>query len=390
MIGGFVGTNDEALAERLRFLQKSLGAVPGPVRRLARAARDQDARACGCASTARTRARSPPSSRSTRRSSASSTPACRAIPATRSRGAQMRDFGGMVSFLVESEEEAVALAARTKLFQLAESLGGVESLIEHPARMTHASTADAPFAAPRNLIRLSVGIEAVDDLIADLEAALVGARCARPRLRAAMLEPIDLDFLGFARAIGVYLVETPRRPRALRLRARRRRCRGSARAARARARAHRHPAPAPLAHPPRPRRRRRADRARAPGPHRLGVRDRRAAPRRPLAARGLGTAALRRPVRHALGRARARSGGERRGSRTATSSAGRRSRRRATPRTTSATSATGRSSPAMPAASALQPSEYVLPVAPPPDIDVEAWHADDRRDRSAASPSGSR
>ena len=61
----------------------------------------------------------------------------------------MRDFGGMVSFLVESAEEAVALAARTKLFQLAESLGGVESLIEHPARMTHASTADAPFARRR-------------------------------------------------------------------------------------------------------------------------------------------------------------------------------------------------------------------------------------------------
>ncbi|HWB22051.1 MAG TPA: PLP-dependent transferase, partial [Gaiellaceae bacterium] len=72
-----------------------------------------------------------------------------------------------------SEEEAVALCARTKLFQLAESLGGVESLIEHPARMTHASTANAPFAAPRNLVRLSVGIEAIDDLVADLEAALV-------------------------------------------------------------------------------------------------------------------------------------------------------------------------------------------------------------------------
>jgi cystathionine gamma-synthase len=86
---------------------------------------------------------------------------------------QMRDFGGMISFLVESEEEAVELVARTKLFKLAESLGGVESLIEHPARMTHASTADAPFAAPRNLIRLSVGIESVEDLLADLEAALV-------------------------------------------------------------------------------------------------------------------------------------------------------------------------------------------------------------------------
>jgi cystathionine gamma-synthase len=81
----------------------------------------------------------------------------------------------MISFLAESEEEAVELVARTKLFQLAESLGGVESLIEHPARMTHASTADAPFAAPRNLVRLSVGIESAEDLIADLEAALVRA-----------------------------------------------------------------------------------------------------------------------------------------------------------------------------------------------------------------------
>jgi cystathionine gamma-synthase len=87
----------------------------------------------------------------------------------------MSDFGGMVSFLAGSEEEAVALVARTKLFQLAESLGGVESLIEHPARMTHASTADAPFAAPRNLVRLSVGIESADDLVADLERALTPA-----------------------------------------------------------------------------------------------------------------------------------------------------------------------------------------------------------------------
>ena len=88
---------------------------------------------------------------------------------------QMRDFGGMISFLVDTEETAVELVAKTKLFRLAESLGGVESMIEHPARMTHASTADAPFAAPRNLIRLSVGIESVDDLIADLSTALVPA-----------------------------------------------------------------------------------------------------------------------------------------------------------------------------------------------------------------------
>ena len=88
---------------------------------------------------------------------------------------QMRDFGGMISFLVESEAEAVDLVSRTKIWKLAESLGGVESLIEHPARMTHASTADAPFAAPRNLIRLSVGIESAEDLLEDLELALAAA-----------------------------------------------------------------------------------------------------------------------------------------------------------------------------------------------------------------------
>jgi cystathionine gamma-synthase len=87
---------------------------------------------------------------------------------------QMRGFGGMVSFqLTEGEEAAVAVCESTRLFILGESLGGVESLIEHPARMTHASTADAPFAAPRNLVRLSIGIESPDDLVADLEAALV-------------------------------------------------------------------------------------------------------------------------------------------------------------------------------------------------------------------------
>jgi cystathionine gamma-synthase len=84
----------------------------------------------------------------------------------------MRNFGAMVSFTVASEEMAEAIVGRTKIWKLAESLGGVESLIEHPARMTHASTADAPFAVPPTLIRLSVGIEAADDLIEDLESAL--------------------------------------------------------------------------------------------------------------------------------------------------------------------------------------------------------------------------
>ena len=84
---------------------------------------------------------------------------------------QMRDFGGMISFLVETEKLALDLVARTKVWSLAESLGGVESLIETPAQMTHASTADAPFATPPNLVRLSVGIESADDLIEDLEQA---------------------------------------------------------------------------------------------------------------------------------------------------------------------------------------------------------------------------
>src|SRR5581483_9033038 len=88
---------------------------------------------------------------------------------------QMRDFGGMISFLARSEEEAVGLVARTRIWTLAESLGGVESLIEHPGRMTHASTADSPFATPSNLVRLSVGIESADDLVADLEQALAAA-----------------------------------------------------------------------------------------------------------------------------------------------------------------------------------------------------------------------
>jgi cystathionine gamma-synthase len=90
---------------------------------------------------------------------------------------QMDDFGGMISFLAETNEEALAIVGRTKLFKLAESLGGVESLIELPARMTHASTADAPFAAPLNLIRLSVGLESPEDL--ELALAPVGTRSAR-------------------------------------------------------------------------------------------------------------------------------------------------------------------------------------------------------------------
>jgi cystathionine gamma-synthase len=86
---------------------------------------------------------------------------------------QMRRFGGMVGFRVRGgEEEAVAICDRTELFTLAESLGGVESLIEHPGRMTHASAAGSPLEVPADLVRLSVGIETADDLLADLDRAL--------------------------------------------------------------------------------------------------------------------------------------------------------------------------------------------------------------------------
>ncbi|MEU8245291.1 cystathionine gamma-synthase [Nonomuraea sp. NPDC048916] len=86
---------------------------------------------------------------------------------------QMKRFGGMVSFRVAGGEvEAVEVCDRAKLFTLGESLGGVESLIEHPGRMTHASAAGSPLEVPADLVRLSVGIETVDDLLADLSQAL--------------------------------------------------------------------------------------------------------------------------------------------------------------------------------------------------------------------------
>jgi cystathionine gamma-synthase len=86
---------------------------------------------------------------------------------------QMKRFGGMVSFRVAGgEDEAVEVCNRTELFTLGESLGGVESLIEHPGRMTHASAAGSPLEVPGDLVRLSVGIETIDDLLADLTRAL--------------------------------------------------------------------------------------------------------------------------------------------------------------------------------------------------------------------------
>ena len=88
---------------------------------------------------------------------------------------QMRRFGGMVSFRVDGgEDAAVDVCNRARLFTLGESLGGVESLIEHPDRMTHASVAGSPLEVPADLVRLSVGIETADDLLEDLTYALGG------------------------------------------------------------------------------------------------------------------------------------------------------------------------------------------------------------------------
>jgi cystathionine gamma-synthase len=175
VIGGFVATNDPTIAERLYFLQKSLGAVPGPfdcwlVLRGVRTLALRMERHC---ENARRVAAWLSAQEGIERVLY---PGLADHPGHEIATRQMRDFGGMISFLVESEEAAVELVGRTKIWKLAESLGGVESLIEHPARMTHASTADAPFAAPRNLIRLSTGIESADDLVADLRQAIVRAR----------------------------------------------------------------------------------------------------------------------------------------------------------------------------------------------------------------------
>jgi cystathionine beta-lyase/cystathionine gamma-synthase len=172
LIGGFAATNDPTIAERLLFLQKSLGAVPGPF--------DCWLVLRGLKTLALRMERHCENARAVAEFLSSHDaveqvlfPGLHGHPGHDIAARQMRGFGGMVSFLTETEDEAIAVCARTKVWTLAESLGGVESLIEHPARMTHAATAEGPTAAPRNLIRLSVGIESAGDLIADLEQALV-------------------------------------------------------------------------------------------------------------------------------------------------------------------------------------------------------------------------
>jgi cystathionine beta-lyase/cystathionine gamma-synthase len=172
VVGGFVATSDPTVAERLYFLQKSLGAIPGPF--------DCWLVLRGLKTLAIRMQRHTENAKRVAEwlvghDAVESVlyPGLPGHPGHEIAKRQMDDFGGMISFLAESEEAAVELVARTKVWKLAESLGSVESLIEQPAQMTHASTAESSFAAPPNLVRLSVGIESANDLIADLEQALV-------------------------------------------------------------------------------------------------------------------------------------------------------------------------------------------------------------------------
>ncbi len=171
VIGGFAATNDPTVAERLRFLQKSLGAVPGPFDAwlVLRGVKTLAVRMRQHCENARQIAAFLTEHEAVERVYYPGLPD---HPGHEIAARQMTDFGGMISFLAASEEAAIRLVGETKVWKLAESLGGVESLIEQPAQMTHASTANAPFAVPPSLVRLSAGIESADDLVADLEHAL--------------------------------------------------------------------------------------------------------------------------------------------------------------------------------------------------------------------------
>jgi cystathionine beta-lyase/cystathionine gamma-synthase len=171
VIGGFAATNDPTVAERLRFLQKSLGAVPGPLDAwlVLRGVKTLAVRMRQHCENARQIAAFLSEHAAVERVFYPGLPD---HPGHDIAARQMADFGGMISFLAASEEAAIHLVAETRVWKLAESLGGVESLIEQPAQMTHVSTAGAPFAVPPNLVRLSVGIESAGDLVADLEHAL--------------------------------------------------------------------------------------------------------------------------------------------------------------------------------------------------------------------------
>lgn len=172
VVGGAVVTNRPDVHERLAFLQNAVGAVPGPMdcflvlRGIKTLAVRMDRHAANAATVADFLAQHP-------KVAAVHYPFHPSHPQVEVARRQMRNGGGMVSFVLRGGgPAAVRVAESTRLFALAESLGGVESLIEVPAAMTHASTADSPLAVDPGLVRLSVGLEHIDDLLADLEQAL--------------------------------------------------------------------------------------------------------------------------------------------------------------------------------------------------------------------------
>jgi cystathionine gamma-synthase len=181
---GVIVTNDDAVAERLRFLQNAMGAVPGPLdcflvlRGLRTLHLRVERHAANALAVARYLAGRDDVARVAYPGLADGP---HAHPGAAIAARQMRSGGGMVSFIPAARggrsprDRAIAVCETTKLFTLAESLGGVESLVEMPAVMTHLSVAGSPLEVDEALVRLSVGIEAADDLIADLARALDGA-----------------------------------------------------------------------------------------------------------------------------------------------------------------------------------------------------------------------
>ncbi|HSP02827.1 MAG TPA: cystathionine gamma-synthase [Acidimicrobiales bacterium] len=172
VVGGFVATNDDEVAERIGFLQNAAGAVPGPldcylVHRGCRTLHLRMERHSANAEAVATMLGDHPAVAEVL------WPGLAAHPGHDVAARQMSAFGGMVSLrLRDGLDAALRLCESTQVFTLAESLGAVESLIEHPGRMTHSSVAGSENEVPDDLVRLSVGIEAVDDLVGDLQQAL--------------------------------------------------------------------------------------------------------------------------------------------------------------------------------------------------------------------------
>jgi len=172
VVGGFLALDDEGLTQRLRFTQNAAGAVPAPfdcylALRGVKTLAIRMERHCSNARAVVDLLVGHPAVEQVLY------PQLPDHPGHAAASKQMRDFGGMVSFTLRGgEAAALRVAAATELFTLGESLGAVESLIEHPGQMTHASAAGSPLEVPDNLVRLSVGIETAADLVADLEQAL--------------------------------------------------------------------------------------------------------------------------------------------------------------------------------------------------------------------------